>query len=153
MRCLLILLLAVTGGSHWALEAQDAANGSKVIKDAQGVCQLTVPSDWLEGKGNAAFVQSIDGKLNAAPTPAATGTTFAEVAAAAKKMMPPTKVFEDSGSRIWFRYIGLNPQAGGNYYVAVDTNPVCTARITYKRPEAEETARKIALSLSAAPPK
>ena len=144
--------MGVMGASQWALEAQDAAKDWKVVKDPQGVCQLTVPSDWVAGKTSASLVRSLDRRLNAAPASAA-GKSFAQVAAAAKQTMPPTRILEDSPNRLWFSYIGLNPAGGANLFVAIAGNPVCTAQVTYKVPQAQEMAKKIALSLSVVPPK
>jgi hypothetical protein len=143
-----ILTLAILGVVAGSLCAQDAQSGWKVVKDQQGVCQLTVPSNWKADTVTASFVKSPDGKLNAQPSGAAAGQSFRAVALQAKQMMPPLKVIEDSAHRVWFAYAGRSPEGGENWYVAVAGDPVCQAQITYKLPSVEETAQKIALSLA-----
>jgi hypothetical protein len=130
--------------------AQEAPSGWKVVKDQQGVCQLTVPSNWQADKVTANVVKSPDGKLNALPSEAGAGQSFQAVKASAKQMMPPVRIIEDSGNRLWFSYVGRSPEAGGNYYVTVAGNPVCQAQITYKTPSGAATAQKIAESLTQA---
>ena len=148
MRCIPVLaILSVLGV---AACAQEVPAGWKVVKDQQGVCQLTVPSDWQAGKVTASLVKSPDGKLNAQPSGVGAGQSFEAVKASAKRMMPALQVIQDSRSRLWFSYVGRGPEAGANYYVAVAGNPVCQAQITYKTPAGAETARKIAESLTQA---
>ncbi len=148
MRSILTLaILTVAGGSLWAQEAQD---GWKVVKDQQGACQLTVPSDWKSDKQSASLVRSPDGRMNAAPNVANAGESFAAVTSADKQMMPPLKIVENSQTRLWYSYAGRSPAGGANWYVAVAGSPVCRAQITFKSPSAEATARQIALSLTQA---
>ena len=148
MRCILtVAIVAVMGGSVWA---QEGPSGSKVVKDQQGACQLTVPSNWKADKVTASFVKSPDGKLNAQPTGASAVQSFAAVKTSARQMMLPLRVIEDSSSRLWFSYAGRSPEAGANWYVAVAGSPVCQAQIAFKTPAGEDTARKIAESLTQA---
>jgi hypothetical protein len=144
-----ILTLAILSLAGGTLLAQDIPSGWKVVKDAQGLCQLTVPSNWRPDKVVAGQIDSPDRKLNAIPN-GATGQSFVNLTSMAKQTMPPLRVIEDSGSRLWFTYAGSNPAGGANWYVAIDGDPVCRAQITYKEPVLEETARKIALSLTRA---
>jgi hypothetical protein len=136
------LLLSCSG-----LPAQDVPAGWKVVKDKQGACQVAVPADWAADKLIASFVSSPDGNANATPHGLRYGQTFAAASTQAKQVMPPTKVIEDSGKRLWYAYAGA---ASTNWYVAVPGSTVCTAQIAYKVPAMEETAKKIALSLTPA---
>jgi hypothetical protein len=139
--------MSVAGG---ALPAQEIPSGWKVVKDRAGACQLAVPGDWTSDKLLATFVTSADGKANAVPHGARTGQSFADVTSTARQVMPPVKVIEESGKRLWYTYATAAGKAGTNWYVAVAGAPVCTAQVTFQDPATEETARKIALSLSQA---
>lgn len=135
------------GGSVWA---QEAPSGWKVVKDQQGACQLTVPSNWKADKVTASLVKSPDGKLSALPNSASAGQSFAAVKTSAKQMMLPFRVIDDSATRLWFSYAGRSPEAGANWYVAVAGSTVCQAQITFKTPAGAATAQKIAESLTQA---
>jgi hypothetical protein len=138
------LLLAGLG-----LHAQQVPGGWKTVKDRQGVCQIAVPGDWVSDKLVASFMQSADGKANAVAHGLRAGQSFTDATSLAKQMMVPSKVIEDSPKRVWYAYQGASsPQGETNWYVAVAGNPVCTAQITFKVAATEETAKKIALSLT-----
>jgi hypothetical protein len=79
------------------------------------------------------------------------GQSFTEATTLAKQGLQPTKTIEDSGKRLWYAYQGASTAAGGaDWYVAVPGSPVCTAQISFKAAAMEETAKKIALSLTQA---
>jgi len=60
-------------------------------------------------------------------------------------------MIEDSAKRVWYTYEGAAAAGGGTaWYVAVAGSPICTAQINFKNPAMEDTARKIALSLTQA---
>lgn len=136
--------------SNSALRAQAVPSGWKVVKDRQGACQLAVPADWKGDSLVPSFVSSADGKANAVPHGQRAGESFAETTSLAKQVMPPTKVIEDSAKRLWYAYASSTGAGGTNWYVAVSGNPVCTAQVSFKDPAMEDTAKKIALSLSQA---
>jgi len=142
--CAATLMLACSG-----LPAQDVPAGWKVVKDRQGACQIAVPADWVADKLIASFVSSPDGNANATPHGMRAGTTFTAGTTLAKQGLAPTKIIEDSSKRLWYAYAGA-PPSGANWYVAVSGSTVCTAQIAFKVPAMEETAKKIALSLTQA---
>jgi hypothetical protein len=122
-----------------------------VVKDRQGACQLAVPADWVSDKLVASFMQSADGKANAVPHGLRAGQTFAEAMVLAKQVTPPSKMIEESAKRVWYAYQGAGAAGGGtDWYVAVAGGTICTAQISFKNPATEDTARKIALSLTQA---
>jgi hypothetical protein len=140
------LLLAGFG-----LHAQDVPSGWKVVKDRQGACQLAVPADWSADKLMPSFVQSPDGKSNAVPHGLRAGQTFPDAMALAKQVTPPSKIIEESAKRVWYTYQGAGTPGGGtDWYVGVAGSTICTAQISFKSPVTEDTAKKIALSLTQA---
>jgi hypothetical protein len=135
----------------YCVHAQDVPGGWKVIKDRQGKCQFAVPTDWVPDQFSKSFLNSPDGKASAVASPASAGKSFAEATAMAKQLMVPTKTVEDSGKRLWYVYEDSGPSNGKtNWYVAVPSNPVCGMQITFKGAAMEDTAKKIALSLTQA---
>lgn len=142
---------AIAAVSMCSAFAQTVPSGWKVVKDKQGACQVAVPSDWTTDKIVSSFAKSPDGKANAVPHGLRSGQAFPEATSLAKQMLKPSKTIEDSGKRLWYAYEGSSSSSGGtNWYVAVPGTPVCTAQIGFKDPAAEETAKKIALSLTQA---
>lgn len=113
-------------------------------------CQLATPADWTADKLVSSFVMSPDKKSTAVAHGQRAGQTFDQVKSLAQQMMPPVKVLEDSGKRIWYEYKNSGPAAGTNWYVAMPGSPVCTAQVTFKDAAAEDTAKKIALSVTQA---
>ena len=131
--------------------SQNVPSGWKVIKDKQGACQLAVPPDWTTDKLLPSFAKSPDGKANAVAHGVRSGQSFAQATAMAKQVMKPSKMIEDSGKRLWYAYEGNSSANGGtNWYIAVPGTPVCTAQVSFKDPSLEDTAKKVALSLSPA---
>jgi len=132
------------------LHAQEVPSGWKVVKDRQGACQIAVPPDWVSDKLVASFMQSPDGKANAVPHGQRAGQSLADAVNLSKMTLKVSKTIEESGTRVWFAF-ETNIGAGGtNWYVAVPGSPVCTAQVTFKSAATEETAKKIALSLTQA---
>lgn len=125
-------------------------SGWKVAKDRAGTCQLAIPADWTPDKLVSSFVSSPDGKANAVIHSLRAGQSFADAVAMAKQVMTPSKVIEDSPKRTWYAYQDASGKPGTNWYVAVAGTPVCTAQVTFQNPATEETAKKIALSVSPA---
>ena len=121
------------------------------MKDRQGACQIAVPGDWVSDKLVASFMQSADGKANAVAHGLRSGQSFTEATSLAKQAMKPSKMIEDSAKRVWYAYQGNSTAGGGtSWYVAVAGSPVCAAQINFKDAATEETAKKIALSLTQA---
>jgi hypothetical protein len=149
MRGLLVPAALLLGGC--GLHAQDVPGGWKVVKDKAGTCQMAVPADWVADKLISSFMTSADGKANAVAHGLRPGQQFADAMALAKQVTKPAKMIEDSAKRVWYTYEGAaTPGGGANWYVAVAGSPICTAQISFKSPTLEETARKIALSLTQA---
>ena len=119
------------------------------MKDSRGHCQFAVPSDWVSDKLSKSFMISADGNANAVASSAASGP-FAGVTATAKQMMVPKTTIEDSAKRLWYAYeTSMSVQKGRiEWYVAVPTDPVCAMQISFKGASLEDTAKKIALSLT-----
>jgi hypothetical protein len=134
----------------FGLRAQEIPSGWNVVTDRQKVCQMAVPGDWVADKLLPSFVKSADGKANAVAHGLRAGQSFAEGTSLAKQMMVPTKTIEDSSKRVWYVYQNPSSAESTNWYVAVASSPVCTAQISFKASATEETARKIALSLTQA---
>jgi hypothetical protein len=135
----------------YGLDAQDVPSGWKVVKDRAGACQIAVPADWVSDKLVASFMSSADGKANAVAHGLRAGQSFADAMTLAKQVTKPAKMIEESAKRVWYTYEGANTPAGGtNWYVAVAGSPICTAQVSFKTPAMEETAKKVALSLTQA---
>lgn len=133
----------------FGLYAQEVPSGWKVVKDKRATCQIAVPADWVSDKLVSSFVSSPDGGANAVAHGQRAGQSFADATSLAKQMMKPSKTIEDSAKRVWYAYDGANTAQGAtNWYIAVAGSPVCTAQITFKTAASEDTAKKIALSLT-----
>jgi hypothetical protein len=145
-RCHLAAALLVTA---LCLHAQEVPAGWKAVKDSRGHCQFAVPSDWVSDKLSKSFMISADGNANAVASSAASGP-FAGVTATAKQMMVPKTTIEDSAKRLWYAYeTSMSVQKGRiEWYVAVPSDPVCARQISFKGASLEDTAKKIALSLT-----
>jgi len=133
--CSAALLLA-----GMALHAQEVPSGWKVVKDKAGTCQIAVPADWVADKLLSSAVAH-----GLRP-----GQGFAEAMSTAKMVVPPEKIIEESAKRLWYLTKSNGPATGTDWYVAVATEPICTAQVNFKVPALEDTARKIALSLTKA---
>lgn len=127
--------------------SQNVPSGWKVVKDNQGACKVAVPGDW---KIDTSIGKSPDGKSNVVPNGLDADESFKEATSMVKQMMKPTKTIEDSDKRLLYAYDGGRGSSGTNWYVAVPGKPVCTAQVTFKDPVPEDTAKKIALSLTQA---
>jgi len=133
-----------------ALHAQEVPSGWKVVKDKAGTCQIAVPADWVADKLLSSFMTSPDGKASAVAHGLRPGQGFAEAMSTAKMVVPPEKIIEESAKRLWYLTKSNGPATGTDWYVAVATEPICTAQVNFKVPALEDTARKIALSLTKA---
>jgi hypothetical protein len=137
--------------SGFYLHAQEVPGGWKTVKDSRGHCQFAVPADWAPDKLMKSFMNSADGSANAVASSAASGP-FASVTGMAKQTMVPKNTIEDSSKRLWYVYeTQMSVQKGRTeWYVAVPTDPVCAMQISFKGAAMEDTAKKIALSLTQA---
>lgn len=141
----LIAFLAAIAVSMCCAFPQTVPSGWKVVKDNQGTCKVAVPGDW---KNETGIANSPDGKSNVIPNGLDSDQSFKEATSMAKQIMKPSKIVEDSDKRLWYAYEGGRNSGGTNWYVAVAGKPVCTAQVSFKDPVTEETAKKIALSLT-----
>jgi hypothetical protein len=126
--------------------AQNVPSGWKVVKDSKQMCQIAVPADWTSD----AIVKSMasdPAKKSTAIVHWARQNSFAQTVSTAKQMMKPVKVFEESGSRIWYSYQPNSAKPATHWYIAAQGKNVCNADVSFEEAGAEDTAKKIAQSL------
>ncbi len=115
-----------------------------------GQCRVAVPPDWAPGL-------SFKWATNMRSPPAANrgdvslrefspSRSFADAKRGVTRFSAPAAVFEDSGTRYWYRVSGSTTVLT-EWEVIRAGHPVCAAHIGFNTPAMEPIAREIALSL------
>jgi hypothetical protein len=136
-----MLLVAVSS-------AQTVPAGWKVIKDKKQLCQIAVPSDWIQDKIMTSMVNAPDNKANIVMSPKPADATFKDISDMAKSMFKPAKSFDSSANRIWFEEAATPGHKGSAWYAVINTSPVCEVQVEFQNPAFEADAKKIVESLS-----
>ncbi len=137
------------------LPAQAAPAGWKVLKDSKGLCQIAVPPEWdplADTKGAAIFR---DSSIAIAVVTSQPGQGFKPLPASLQKVLNLRKenIFENTTKRVFYQDRVSRDAENPNAYSASvpGKDGTCSCRVTFLPDVSEETAKKIALSLSAAP--
>jgi len=125
--------------------------GWKVVTSRKKTCQYAVPADWVQDKLLIGTSTSADSKSNVVIT--GNEQSLAEIKPMIQEMIPPDKMIEDSGKRLWYSYKHLangSDIPGTNWYVAVAVpGGVCAAQIGFKNPSGEAVAKQIVDTIGA----
>lgn len=126
------------------------SGGWKVVKDREGVCQFSVPEDWKQALPGSTMFGAPGGKATAVLT--AARQSFDATKHTVQQSLKPTKILENSSSRLWYTY-ELGQERGLHYYVGTPTaSRACGAQIDAKGDPGtlEPTMKKIAESVGPA---
>ena len=95
------------------------------------------------------MANSPDSKNSGAIHGSRPGMTWAENSALIQQMLKPTKMIENTSSRLWYAYD--QHKAGTAWYVAVPgKGNLCTAQISFQSASFEPDAKKIVQSIAPA---
>jgi len=133
-----------------ALAGAAAAQDSQVIKDRQGLCQISVPSDWTPDKLIHSMAASPDKKSSSIISAQRAGASYQLTVETAKSTYSVTKTVEGSDTRTVFVYANQNGKPGGGVYVATGGSQICVATVDFADPAFEAQAVKIAQSVKTA---
>jgi hypothetical protein len=141
----LVLLLIATVGD------QGVPSGWKVVKDAKGACQISVPPDWVplpESDGAAVFRNTTTGIVVVTSQP---GQTFKPLTASLQKVLGISKdrMFENSARRTFYQdKVSQNAEDTNSFSASVPGKEgTCSCRAVVLPLVPQETARQIILSL------
>lgn len=129
-----------------------AVPGTPEGKGAQ--CQIAVPGDWVPNTVLNKFGQthfnspaSQEARGGTSLYEFAPGRPFSDAKDAVTRYNEPIKVFENSTKRYWYQS-KASSSAFVVWEVIIAADPVCALAISFNSDSMEDTARKIALSLS-----
>lgn len=145
----LVLLCCLTARS------QTPPSGWKIIKDAKSTCQISVPPDWVPlGETNGAAVFH-DPSTAIAVVTSQPGQEFKPLTPGFLRAMglPKEKIFENSAKRIFYQdQISRGPDDTNAFSSSVPGRTgTCSCHVAVLPSISEDTARKIALSVSPVP--
>jgi hypothetical protein len=129
--------------------------GWKVIKDAKGLCQITVPSEWapLDQTNGAAIFHDVSTAI--AVVTSQPGQEFKPLSATLLKSfaIPKERMFENSAKRIFYQdKASRQPNDTSGFSSSVPAkNGTCSCHVVVLPSIPEDVAKKIALSISPVP--
>lgn len=136
-----------------AFAAQVAPPGWTVLKDSKGLCRIAVPPDWtpLQNTGGAAVYG--DTSTAIAVVTSQPGQVFKPLPASLQRVLDIRKehIFENTAKRVFYQdRISKGAENPNAYSVSVPAKDgTCSCHVTFLPSIPAETARKIAMSLSA----
>jgi hypothetical protein len=131
-----------------AVLAANSPSGWNVHTDRKELCQFATPPDWVADSLTHHIWSSPDNK-NSIVVSAAPGLALADAKKVVEGTFPPTKVIQETPSKLWYEYHGVKPNTT-NWYVGVEpkANLVCGAQMSFD-PAAEPIMRQMAGTLAA----
>jgi hypothetical protein len=122
--------------------------GGKPVTNHTGVCQVTVPSNWVVN-GTFGMANSPDNKVSVAVTSPANNTSLLKTEQSAPMMYPKDKVTKSTSTE--FEMEGLSVMNGKpNVYRGIQLpGKICLAEVIYESGTVAD-ARKIAETLKSA---
>jgi hypothetical protein len=134
--------------------AQTVPDGWTSLKEAKNLCQIAVPPEWQalsENQGAAFFHDATTALVVVTSQP---GQPFKPLTDAMLKMLaiPKEKVFENSAKRIFYQDRTSRSPSDPNAYTASvpGKDGTCSCHITFLPNVANDTAKKIVLTLGPA---
>lgn len=136
---------------------QTVPSGWKVVKDAKATCQIAVPPDWVpfgENSGAAVFHDSTTAIAVVTSQP---GQEFRPLSPGLVKSIgiPKERMYENSAGRVFYQdRAARTPDETSAWSSSVPNKAgTCSCHVVVLPSIPEETAKKIALSLSPVPDK
>jgi hypothetical protein len=135
--------------------AQDTPAAWKAVKDSRSACQIMVPPEWvfLGENSGASIFQSTTTAI--AVVTSQTRQAFKPLPESLLRSLgiPKNRVFENSAKRIFYQdRISAGSEDPNAYSASVPSKSgTCSCHVSFVPAISEETARKIALSLSPLP--
>jgi hypothetical protein len=130
-------------------------SGWKVLKDLSGDCQITVPDVWESSSDQAGWAVLRDAATAIAAVMSQPDQAFRPLPDSLVKLLgiPRERVFENSAKRVYYQDKVAGKSSSTNAFIVMVPGKVgtCSARVAFLPEVPEETARKIALSVSPVP--
>jgi hypothetical protein len=138
-----------------AMSDQAAPKDWKVVKDAKGACQISVPGEWSQFEENSGSAMLQDASNAIAVVTSQPGQTFKPLTESMLRLLhiPKDKLFENSARRIFYQDRIARDARDTNSFSAMvpGKNGACSARVVFAAGVSEETAKKIAMSVGPPP--
>ena len=138
-----------------AMSDQPVPAGWKAIKDSKSACQILVPGDWAPFEENSGSAILQDASTAIAVVTSQPGQTFKPLTESIQKLLriPKDRLFENSVRRIFYQDKIARDAKDTNAFSAMvpGKNGTCSSRVVFVSSVSEETAKKITLSIGAAP--
>jgi len=146
--CTFVLLCSLTARAQ-------TPSGWKTVKDAKSTCQISVPPDWVPlGENNGAAVFH-DSSTAIAVVTSQPGQEFKPLTPGFIKSMglPKEKLFENTAKRIFYQdQTSRGPDDTNAFSTSVPAkNGTCSCHVAVLPTIEEDTAKKIATSLTPVP--
>jgi hypothetical protein len=124
----------------------------KIVQDAKGACQISVPPEWTSLGDTSGAASLKDASTALAVVTSQPSQAFQPLTESLQKVLgvPKTGMFENSAKRIFYQEkTARNADDQNAYSVSVPAKAgTCSCHIVFVPAVTEEIARKIALSLS-----
>ncbi len=135
--------------------AQTPPSGWNVIKESKGMCQISVPPDWVPISETAGAAVFHDASTAIAVVTSQPGQAFKPLPDSALKVLDirKEKLFENSPKRIFYQdKTARNAEDTAAFTASVPgRNGTCSCRVVFVLSITEEVAKKIATSLGPLP--
>jgi hypothetical protein len=135
--------------------AETVPSGWKLIRDANGACQIAVPPEWTPLSANGGSAVLRDPSTAIAVVTSQPGQAFKALSPTMIKLIeiPKEKIFENTAMRIFYEdKTSLRSEDSSAYTASVPGNKgTCSCRVVFLPNVGVETPRKIALSLGPGP--
>ncbi len=136
-----------------AFAAQNVPAGWTVLKDSKGLCRIAVPPDWTPLKDSPGAAVFGGTSTAIAVVTSQPGQGFKPLPPSLQKVLDIRKehVFENTARRVFYQdKISKHAEDPNAYSASVPAKDgTCSCHVTFLPSIPAETARKIALSLSA----
>lgn len=135
--------------------AQTMPAGWTVLKDSKRLCQIAVPPEWTPLRASEGAAVLGDTATAIAVVTSQPGQEFKPLSASLQKVLDIRKenIFENTAKRVFYQdRISRNAENPNAYSASVPGKKgTCSCHVTFLPSVPAETAKKIALTLSAAP--
>lgn len=131
-----------------AVLAANTPSGWSIHTDRKDLYQFATSANWVSDSLTHHIWSSPDNK-NSIVVSAAPGLALADAKKVVEGTFPPTKVIQETSSKLWYEYHGVKPNTT-NWYVGVEpkANLVCGAQMSFD-PAAERIMKQMAGTLAA----
>jgi hypothetical protein len=135
-----------------AAPAQSAPANWITVKDAKGLCMISVPPDWTPFSGGTGAAVFHDASTAIAVVTSQPGQVFKALPENIVKLLdlPKDKMFENTAKRVFYQdKTSRNAEDTSAYSMSVPAKGgTCSCRVMFVPSITEEVAKKIAASLA-----